>query len=89
LSINDDDPSTVREAFDSKDGKLWKNTMDEEMATLDKNEDWDLVDFLTGRKPIGRKWVVKNKLNVEGKVEKYEAQLVAKGYFQVEGIDFG
>jgi hypothetical protein len=28
-------------------------------------------------------------LNAEGKVEKYKAQLVVKGYSQVEGIDFG
>jgi hypothetical protein len=28
-------------------------------------------------------------LNAEGKVEKYKARLVEKGYSQVEGIDFG
>jgi hypothetical protein len=28
-------------------------------------------------------------LNAEGKVEKYKAQLVEKGYSQVEGISFG
>jgi hypothetical protein len=28
-------------------------------------------------------------LNAEGKVEKYKDQLVAKGYSQVQGIDFG
>jgi hypothetical protein len=33
---------------------------------------------VTGRKPIGRKWVFKKKLNAEGKVEKYKALLVAK-----------
>jgi len=33
--------------------------------------------------------VFKKKTNVEGKVEKYEAQLVEKGYSQVSGIDFG
>jgi hypothetical protein len=33
--------------------------------------------------------VFKNKLNVEGKVEKNKAQLVAKGYSQVEGIEYG
>jgi hypothetical protein len=54
--------------------------MDEEMASLDKND---------GRNPIGNKWVFKNKLNAEGKVEKYKARLVEKGYSQVEGIDFG
>jgi hypothetical protein len=63
--------------------------MEEEMASLDKNEAWDLVELPTGRNPIGSKWVFKKKLNVEGKVEKYKARLVAKGYSQVEGIDFG
>jgi len=63
--------------------------MVEEMATLDKNEAWDLVELSTERNLIGIKWVVKKKLNVEGKVEKYKARLVAKGYSQVEGIDFG
>jgi hypothetical protein len=33
--------------------------------------------------------VFKKKLNAQGKVEKYKAWLVAKGYSQVEGIDFG
>ena len=45
--------------------------------------------FPAGRKPIGRKWVFKKKMNVEGKVEKYKARLVAKCYSQVLGIDFG
>jgi hypothetical protein len=63
--------------------------MVEEMAALDKNEAWDLVELSTGRNPIGNKWVFKKKLNAEGKVEKYKARLVAKGYSQVEGIDFG
>jgi hypothetical protein len=89
LSITDDDPRTVREAVDSEDGNLWKGAMEEEMASLDKNEAWDIVEFLTGRNPIGSKWVFKKKLNAEGKVEKYIARLVAKGYSQVEGIDFG
>jgi hypothetical protein len=87
--ITDDDPRTVREAVDSEDGKHWKKSIDEEMEALDKNEAWDLVELSTGSNPIGRKWVFKKKLNVEGKVEKYKDQLVAKGYSQVEGIYFG
>jgi hypothetical protein len=89
LSINDDDPRTVREAVDSEDGNIWKKAMDEEMAALDKNEAWDLVEFPTRRNPIGNKWIFKKKLNAEGKVEKYKARLVAKGYSQVDEIDFG
>ena len=81
LTITDDDPRTVREAVDSEDGKLWKEAMVDEMTSLHKNEAWDLVELPAGRKPIGRKWVFKKKMNhVEGKVEKYKARLVAKGY---------
>eukprot|EP00253_Pinus_taeda_P034847 PITA_34847 len=89
LSITNDDPRTVKEAVDSKDGKLWKEAMVDEMASLHKNEAWDLVDLPAGRKPIGSKWVFKKKTNSEGKVEKYKARLVPKGYSQVSRIDFG
>jgi hypothetical protein len=55
LSITNDDPRTVKEAVDSEDGNLSKRAMDEEMASLDKNEAWDLVELSTGRKPIGNR----------------------------------
>jgi hypothetical protein len=82
LSITDDDPRTVREAVNSEDSKLWKKAMVEEIDALDKNEAWDIVELPAGRKTVGSKWLF-NK-NVEGKVEKYKAQLVAKGYSQVD-----
>jgi hypothetical protein len=89
LSITDDDPRTVREAVNSEDSKLWKKAMVEEMDALDKNEAWDIVEFPTRRKSVCRKWLFKKKFNAQGKVEKYKARLVVKGYSQVEGIDFG
>jgi hypothetical protein len=89
LSITDDDPRTVKEAVNSEDSKLWKKAMLEEMDALDKNEAWDIVELPAGRKLVGRKWFFKKKFNAQGKVEKYNARLVAKGYSQVEGIDFG
>jgi hypothetical protein len=61
LSITNDDPITIREAMDSKDWKLWKKAMDEEMIALGNNEAWDLVELSTGRNIIGSKWVFKKK----------------------------
>ena len=61
--------------------------MDEEMDSLDKNEAWNIVQLPTRRKVVEIKWLFKNNLNAEGKVEKYKARLVEKGYSQVEGID--
>jgi hypothetical protein len=89
LSITDDDPRTIREEVNSEDIKLWKKSMVEEMDVLDKNEAWDLVELLAGRKYVGRKWLFKNKFNAKGKVGKYKDWLLEKGYSQVEGIDFG
>jgi hypothetical protein len=75
--------------MNSVDSKLWKKAMVEEMDALDKNEEWDLVEFPVGKKSVGSKCLFKKKFNVEGKVEKYKARLVAKGYSQVKGIEFG
>jgi len=41
--------------MDSKDRKLWKEAMVEEMASLDKTKGWYLANLSTRRKPIGRK----------------------------------
>ena len=38
---------------------------------------------------IGTKWVFKNKLDEQGVTVRNKAQLVAKGYNQEEGINFG
>lgn len=60
--------------------------MVEEITTINKSEVWDLVDLIVERMLIGIKWVFKKKFNVEGRVEEYKYQLLAKGYFKVEGI---
>ena len=65
----------------------WHATMEEEMHALAENEIWDLVDTLKGVKPIRCRWVYKVKYNIDGLVNRYMAQLVAKGYAQKHGID--
>ena len=49
---------------------------------------WDIVELPEGRSVIGCKWVFKLKIKVGGIIERYKAKMVAKGYFQVEGIYF-
>jgi hypothetical protein len=89
LSTTDEEPKLVREAVDSIEGKVWKDTMIKEMESLHKNEKWDLLELPKGRKLINNKWVFKKKLNTTGQVEKFKSQLVTKGYSQVEGVNFG
>ena len=77
--------SYVEAAKDSN----WRAAMEEEMRTLVENETWDPVDAQKGVKPIGCRWVYKVKHNIDDSVNRYKAQLVAKGYAQhLHGIDY-
>eukprot|EP00253_Pinus_taeda_P031442 PITA_31442 len=62
--------------------------MQKEYDALIKNEAWKLVDPPSGTKPIGCKWVYKNKYKVDGSLDKHKARLVAKGFAQKEGVDY-
>jgi hypothetical protein len=71
-----------------KDEK-WRNTMDEEIKTIEKNNIWELTTIPKEQKSIGVKWMFKAKKNVKGEIERYKARLVVKGYSQRPGIDYG
>jgi hypothetical protein len=43
LTATDEEPKSVREAFDSAEGKIWKDSMVNYMESLHNNETWDLV----------------------------------------------
>ncbi|GJV09197.1 retrovirus-related pol polyprotein from transposon TNT 1-94 [Tanacetum coccineum] len=47
-----------------------------------------LVDLPNGKRPIGTKWVFRNKKDERGIVIKNKARLVSQGYIQEEGIDY-
>nr|GEZ64014.1 putative ribonuclease H-like domain-containing protein [Tanacetum cinerariifolium] len=53
-----------------------------------KENVWTLVDCPKGVRPIGTKWVLKNKKNERRIVIRNKARLVAQGHTQEEGIDY-
>jgi hypothetical protein len=67
------EPNFLGEVVELEEGKLWKDTMVEEMESLHKNETWDLVKFRIGRKSVGSKWVFKKKMNEIGQVKKLKS----------------
>jgi hypothetical protein len=82
------DPVDIKEALSSPDADLWKQAMDEEIASLLGNNTWSLESCPVGVKPIPVRWIFKKKRDAAGNIERYKARLVAKGFKQVEGVDY-
>jgi len=57
-----------------------KEVMQKEYDALIKNGTLKLVDPPLGIKPIGCKWVYKNKYKADGSLDRPTARLVAKGF---------
>ncbi|WJX50083.1 hypothetical protein P8452_36436 [Trifolium repens] len=81
----DTGPLDVKAALKSK---VWKEAMNEELRSIEKNKTWDLCNLPSDKKAIDVKWVYKAKQNPEGKIIKYKARLVAKGFLQRQGLDY-
>ena len=63
--------------------------MHEELNNFTRNEVWTLEERPQGARVIGTKWVFRNKQDDQGVVVRNKTRLVAKGFSQVEGLNFG
>jgi len=80
------EPKTLVDALEDSN---WINAMHEELNQFTINEIWTLVLRTKEMNVIGTKCVFKNKLDEQGIIVRNKAKLVAKGYNQEEGIDYG
>lgn len=78
-STEQHDPSSVAEARSSPDKVNWEKAIEREMKSLHSNEIWDLAEPQPDQKVVGSKWIFKRKVDADGAVERYKAQLVAQG----------
>jgi hypothetical protein len=67
----------------SEQANQWQDACQYEINALAKNGMWTLVDLPMGRKAMKSKWVFKQKADGH-----YCARLVAKGFMQIQGIDY-
>jgi hypothetical protein len=63
--------------------------MHEKLNNFTRNQVWELVERPKNHNVIGTKWVFRNKQDQDGIVVRNKARLVAQGYTQVDGLDFG
>ena len=61
----------------------WRAACREELEALQKQQVYELMDLPLNCKAIGNRWVLNQKMDGHKR-----ARLMAKGYSQVEGIDY-
>ncbi len=84
-----DEPS-VKEAMTREDWLLFKQAMDVEIEAMKRTG-----TFGDGPMPmpirhniVGSKWALRIKCKANGEIDKYKARLVARGFTQVQGVDY-
>jgi hypothetical protein len=84
--VSFEEPKKIEDALKDPD---WVNAMHEELNNFKRNQVWELVKRSKDHNVIGTKWVFCNKQDQDGIVVRNKARLLAQGYTQVEGLDFG
>ena len=89
LETSEADPKTYKQAMRLPDAVKWVEACAAEVASLVENKVFTVVDRPASHPVITSKWVFKKKRGITGDVEKYKARIVARGFMQEEGVDYG
>jgi hypothetical protein len=86
--MENDEPLTYKEAMVGPDSDKWLEAMESELKSMHDNQVWNLVDQIDSVRPVDCKGIFKKILDMDGNVHIYKAQLVAKGFRQIQGVDY-
>ncbi|KAG6738471.1 hypothetical protein POTOM_058091 [Populus tomentosa] len=65
----------------------WKNAMNDEMKSLQRNATLEMIEYLLEKKLMGRQWIFSVKYKVYGDIERFKVRLMAKRYSQTSAMD--
>ncbi|KAK1427083.1 hypothetical protein QVD17_15766 [Tagetes erecta] len=83
------EPLSYKEALESAEKGKWLQAMTEEMESLHQNKTWVLVDRPKDKRVVDSKWLYKVKSGLtEDDPPRFKARLVARGFTQIEGVDY-
>ena len=88
MLLDHDEPMSYEEAMMSPDSDRWLEAMKSEIESMYENKVWTLVNFPDDWQAIENKWIFKRKTNADSSVTIYNARIFAKGFRQVQGVDY-
>ena len=88
MLLDHDEPTNYEEAMMSPDSAKWLEAMKSEIRSMYENKVWTLIDLPNDQRAIEIKWIFKRKTDADSSVTIYKARIVAKGFRQVQGVDY-
>ena len=88
LIANPEDEPPVHEALKGPEKEKWLEDMGEELRQITKVETFTIVEAPSNTNIIDGKWVLRRKRDGEGKIIRWKARYVVRGFQQQFGTDF-
>jgi hypothetical protein len=85
---NKDDNPTLKEAMNSPDSAGFMKAMEIEIDTLIRMEAFIVIDKQPWMNVVSSVWAFKRKRYPDGSIRKLKARICARGFEQIEGIDY-
>src|SRR3954469_20488902 len=88
MLLDHDELANYEEAMMSPDSAKCFEAMKSEIRSMYENKVWTLMNLPDDRQAIENKWILKRKTDADSSVTIYKARIVAKGFRQVQGVDY-
>ena len=88
MLLDNNEPTIYGEAMVGPYSDKWLQAMKSEIGSIYQNKVWTLVDLPDGRQAILINGSSKRKTDADSSVTIYKAWIVAKGFRQVQGVDY-
>nr|GEV32088.1 hypothetical protein [Tanacetum cinerariifolium] len=83
------EPPNYKAALSDPKFDKWLEAMNTKMQSMKDNQVWVLVDLPPNGRSVWSKWLFKKKTYMDGNVHTFKTRLVAKGYTQTYGVNYG
>ncbi|GJZ53250.1 retrotransposon protein, putative, ty1-copia subclass [Tanacetum coccineum] len=83
------EPPNYKATLSDPEFDEWLKAMNTEMQSMKDNQVWVLVNLPPNGRTVGSKWLFKKKTDMNSNVHTFKSYLVARGYTQTCGGDYG